>query len=810
MTSVSRNSVDRASFFHRDSPVTSPTPAARVKHFGEAPGADADVAAQARSVAAVVDGGANESTTSALTFSLMQRGTVAELRILGSRQGTISGYFDDFDRMMSAARCWSGKAKGVYTTLNPVHPDLLSRAVNRVIPYARLTTTDSDIVRRVWLPLDVDPVRAAGISATEAEHDAALERARKCSDYLRGLGWPEPILADSGNGAHVLYAIDLPNDDAACELVRRVIEAVALRFSDEVIDVDLKTFNAARIWKVYGTLAAKGDSTPDRPHRLAQVLEVPAVLEKASKQQLEALAATVVDPAPRSNGRRSSFDIRTWLRRNNIAVAKESGWKSGGRKWVLESCPYNAEHENTAFIVQQPSGAIGAGCLHESCRWCWQDLRRKYEGVGERQAHAPSVTVLDVRAIKVEAKPWPEEALEGDLISDYTHAVTDGTQVPPQFVREQVLAALGAVTNERTTFPGHPGLHSRRYLALVSEQPQGGKFESWKRTVGEPSNCLRSLLDNAGIEALHGGLFGSGQYAAKILEAHPHALVFFDEGRELFKKVEQQGSTLVTALLSLYDGHSYWSGSHKNAEHGGDNIHLSVTFHFTAASFADSFTGHGCGGDGFLSRVTLAYSQPIAFRGEWAERDRKKEERIVSAIQKLLAKHYAPAISTEARLLLQDFWKAIESSGGGSTSHARRLVNLVKQDIIARALFRGRTEINADHVRRGIAWGQHQLYLREALWPVDRGGRVEVMEQLIVRALGKYPMLPERDLQKVCHVHRPGSGGHEAFNRAIQALLRAGRIRGVGLTRKGATVYGLIDDEEYAESPPVAGGDCSA
>jgi len=34
-------------------------------------------------------------------------------------------------------------------------------------------------------------------------------------------------------------------------------------------------FNPARIWKLYGTVSRKGDSIPERPHRLARILEAP-------------------------------------------------------------------------------------------------------------------------------------------------------------------------------------------------------------------------------------------------------------------------------------------------------------------------------------------------------------------------------------------------------------------------------------------------------------------------------------------------------------------------------------------------------
>ena len=36
-------------------------------------------------------------------------------------------------------------------------------------------------------------------------------------------------------------------------------------FSDERVNVDTANFNAARIWKLYGTVSRKGDNTPGAP-----------------------------------------------------------------------------------------------------------------------------------------------------------------------------------------------------------------------------------------------------------------------------------------------------------------------------------------------------------------------------------------------------------------------------------------------------------------------------------------------------------------------------------------------------------------
>lgn len=154
-------------------------------------------------------------------------GQVIELRVPNAgRSGTIAGYFDDHEKLIQAA-CRLNRQWTVYTTLNRVNPALLARGANRMIGHAKHTTSDADILERRWLPIDLDPVRPAGVSSTDEEHEIALARAREIADWVtHELGWPSPILADSGNGGHVLWRVALPNDAAGSELVGGVLEHV--------------------------------------------------------------------------------------------------------------------------------------------------------------------------------------------------------------------------------------------------------------------------------------------------------------------------------------------------------------------------------------------------------------------------------------------------------------------------------------------------------------------------------------------------------------------------------------------------------
>jgi hypothetical protein len=212
---------------------------------------------------------------------IMERGAVHELRIpKAGREKTISGYFE---HPLTLAQCAAeldatGKYAGVYITLNPCNPALLARCCNRVRPYAEVTTSDHDILKRSWLLIDCDPKRPAGISSTEKERGRAITTACGVWDDLRGAGFGDPVVADSGNGAHLLYRVDLANDQRSTDLVQRMLRGIAARCAPDDVDIDLTVYNAARICKLYGTMARKGDSTMDRPHRRSTILEFPEFL----------------------------------------------------------------------------------------------------------------------------------------------------------------------------------------------------------------------------------------------------------------------------------------------------------------------------------------------------------------------------------------------------------------------------------------------------------------------------------------------------------------------------------------------------
>lgn len=310
-------------------------------------------------------------------------GQILEVRLIGvdGRKNRVdSGYFDDFEQLARVIPSYTSRAEGIYITLNQINPALLARAANRIKTWSNLTTADGDVIRRCWLPIDIDPVRPAGISATDNEHEAALKKAIIIQAWLADWGWPSPVYADSGNGAHLLYRVDLPNTIESSLLIQRCLQAVAVANNDEQVQVDVGNYNAGRIWKLYYTLTAKGDSTPDRPHRWSQIITAETPIELVTFDQLQQLADTAPDELVEDMGTSSrKFDVDAWLEKYSIKAVKNP-WKSGWC-WRLNHCPFSDAHSDGAYIIQFPNGAISAGCHHNSCKGkTWRELRALFEG----------------------------------------------------------------------------------------------------------------------------------------------------------------------------------------------------------------------------------------------------------------------------------------------------------------------------------------------------------------------------------------------------------------------------------------------
>jgi hypothetical protein len=416
---------------------------------------------------------------------------------------TAAGYFDDPAKLVEAVAGsrLDGRAN-VYLTINPVAPALLARAANRIDLKAKTTTADKDVLRRRWLFVDVDPVRPAAISATEAEREAALEVARGVSAYLGGLGWPTSIVAMSGNGYALFYPIDLPNDEPSRHLVERVLHHLAARFDTDGAKVDTSVANAARIVGLTGTMKVKGDSTPDRPHRPSQLLRDPVRGAVVTAEQLAALAP---DPQPKAGPPTASIVVvgghvaPGWVKQrlDDAGIAYREGQRNGRTWYRLDECPFHPEDDlrGDCGVGEDPVGKGLGHCFHNrGVGKGWQEFKAAL-GLG------PSIAVNGSRAI---ATNGPETFTAAQptvgMVKMSTVVATQVRWLWPRYLPRGKVVMVD----------GDPGVgKSTMLLDIVARgsrgeaAPDGGSLgEPWVTlyVTGEddPSDTIRPRLDVAG------------------------------------------------------------------------------------------------------------------------------------------------------------------------------------------------------------------------------------------------------------------------------------------------------------------------
>jgi hypothetical protein len=318
---------------------------------------------------------------------LHEPGQVVEVRV-PIKFHTISGFYDDHGKLAQAVKQLSdsGKYKGVYYTLNCCNEALLACRVKNQLHYdVEKTTSDEDIVQRRWLLIDFDPKRTKGVSATTEEKLAAKAVMLDVAKTLRKEGWPSPVIARSGNGYHLLCRVDEPNDADTKALFQDCLGAIAAKFPTDAVEIDTGVFNAARITKAYGSLAAKGVNTTERPHRFSQIMFSPKSVRVVQRSLLVKLASMMVRTKKRSNGNYdaatvSADDIDKFLAWGDVAVKTVTDTAGGGKKWILAACPFNAEHTNSPAVFLLADGVLGFKCFHKSCgEKHWKEFRAALE-----------------------------------------------------------------------------------------------------------------------------------------------------------------------------------------------------------------------------------------------------------------------------------------------------------------------------------------------------------------------------------------------------------------------------------------------
>jgi P4 family phage/plasmid primase-like protien len=428
--------------------------------------------------------------------------------------GTISGYYSDHTKLVQKLEELSGNVGAVYYTLNPVNPALLARAHNRAKSFAKDTTNDAqdNIVKRNWLLVDCDPVRPADISATNEEKMAAKRLVPQIKEYLEAAGWPSPVVADSGNGYHLLYRIDMLNDDESRNLLELVLKTLAAKFDNSAVKIDQKVFNSSRITKAYGTKACKGDSIPERPHRLSKMFAPPEQIGVVSKALLAALAAEAPSPKKKKSISTAAQTIGGWttelveqvLDEADVGRSEAMEYK-GATKWQHDCLSNPDHHKPDAFTILDENGYAHHHCSHNTC----SDMKDEdWRGLWEERTG--------------ELYPWPNRRRSASGANGVDTLVESPYVCPKGGSRESVS------TSDATSDPvRHSDVGNAMRLANLCGDDiiycrQSDEYYIWNGTlwVRDLNNVEMLRLAKSVTEEMFREAESLGEDAAKALRSH--------------------------------------------------------------------------------------------------------------------------------------------------------------------------------------------------------------------------------------------------------------------------------------------------
>jgi P4 family phage/plasmid primase-like protien len=323
---------------------------------------------------------------------------VHEVRLLRPTSVAV-GYFDSWDVALRTIEN-EPSYKAAYFTLNPIRLPAKTPVNPEMLAPARNTAGDADMLSRTWLLVDLDPPRVAGSNSTDTEKLDAREQAERVRAYLTSRNWPEPMLCDSGNGWHLQYRIELPNDDRATELVRGVLARLHQLFPM----VDAGNFNASRLCKLYGSWARKGEHSEERPWRRSTIVEEGSG-EIVTEQLLRASTpAPLTVNAPKKVDDVKLSSLLGCLDYHSVSLRSDPREIRGG--WQIEiECPWSDEHSGEARRDTVVSFVAGMGngfrCLHSHCTdRHWREFRAELEkrnpGLAPYYGELPRMTHSDI------------------------------------------------------------------------------------------------------------------------------------------------------------------------------------------------------------------------------------------------------------------------------------------------------------------------------------------------------------------------------------------------------------------------------
>lgn len=732
--------------------------------------------------------------------AIVRPGDVHEVRVPKTRKGprrwfgVASGYFDDADAFVGALEHASGHdAEGVYLTLNPVNPALLARAANRLRDGRPVTTQDADVLRRRHLLVDVDPVRPAGISATDGEMAAALVARDRIAEGLGELGWPPPVARmATGNGGALVYRLALDNDPAALALVEGALRGLAAAFDSPAARVDTGTANAARIFKVAGTVAAKGDDVPDRPWRVASAAYGASPVP-VTPALLEAAAAWAPEPEPGRRAGDGRFgagprDVRGALAGAGVGFREKA--KAWGTVLELDRCLTSGDHADGACVIEFASGALAYRCLHNRCAGKrWEDVRAGL-GFGGGDP-GPRVTIGGVdhatgevlgdedggRPAGEQAPPDGEPAAHAieypvpcgaaffGWFGEYLGLMEPTTEAPDAFHLGVALTLVGAMIGRRVALDyASSHLHANLYTVLVGASGYSRKDTAILRGLRVPDLQMAAAAGGAALPREFQVVYNVSSAEGLItdLSRNPNTLLYISEFSSLVRNARRKATnTILPALITAYNGMPLQNNVKKESERGSVEA---PCLSLIAATQPDVLAADMTGEDiasGFANRALWFPGQGKESRPRPPALDKQRAWALYERLWHHLARAYPVGTVLALHEDTRDLWDAWYTADRArmgrdpdEDSMRVRHAEFIHKVALQFAVVDGAREVRARHMEPAMRlmewqWDAVRLLMRE--WGK---GTFSIIEGRIRAVLLKYGAMKRWQVQARCKDRR--------------------------------------------------------
>ena len=558
----------------------------------------------------------------------------------------VSGWFQDFEKAANFINIANEQVNpiSINISLNPVSEALLGRA-NEKFKTNPDRTQNQDVLFRKWLLIDLDPNRPKGISSTNEEKEAALKLARKVYSYLNDINWPEPLVADSCNGYHLIYRINLCNDEKSKDIITSCLNGLAQKFNTEQVTIDSSVSDAARLVKCWGTRARKGEHIPERPFRDSGLIYIPETIEEVSIEQLQELVSDNEKEKKQLKTnkninykiKKNQLDLERYLKDYNVDVVETKKY-GNSTLYLLEKWIFDPNHTaKEASIGQTENGIIFYQCFHSSCQGRnWAEARRIISGNDSLKCYMldnqfpffdlssqniqknlnsiiPALGNFSLSShfsqdryeknmtFESETKPEPTEDIFYGLAGEFVDEATKYSEADPVAVLATLLIRFGAeVGRGAYIFIGDQIHHARLFGVLV-----GASSKARKGTAAAPvTRLFDNITDEHKKAAESEGPLSSGEgliwtvrdphYEWRINKKTNEGYWIMDDPGSLDKRVFIKDEELSTALqctkregntLSSIIRCAYDGGKieplTKNNRISATNAHICILTHIT-------------------------------------------------------------------------------------------------------------------------------------------------------------------------------------------------------------------------------------